>query len=115
MFETKFMPKKEEAPISDTPQNTSIPAALRLNPNTDPILNEKRDILDEARLPLFSLSRGKSAHRLHALFHLLVRFHAPELCAHLDKVASDWWCPYSYPIEKQDDFITVRSSPSCHH
>ncbi len=112
MFETSFLPKKEIEPISATPKNTSIPAALQINPRTDAILNQKREITDEVRLPLFSLSRGKSVLRLHSLFHLLVRFHLPTLCAHLDKVTSDWWCPYSYPIEKQDDFITVVSLPS---
>lgn len=114
MFETSFLPKKEIEPISATPKNTSIPAALQINPRTDAILNQKREITDEVRLPLFSLSRGKSVLRLHSLFHLLVRFHLPTLCAHLDKVTSDWWCPYSYPIEKQDDFITVVSLPSPH-
>ena len=112
MFETSFLPKKEIDPISTAPKNASIPAALYINPQTDAILNQKRDITDEVRLPLFSLSRGKSVFRLHALFHLLVKYHLPTLCAHLDKVTSDWWCPYSYPIEKQDDYITAVTLPS---
>lgn len=75
---------------------------------TDRCLNQLCTVTEEVRLPLVSLSRGKATIRLHALLHLLVQFHLPQVGAHLDSLSTDWWKPYSYPLEKQDDFVSVR-------
>lgn len=106
MFETEIFPAKyTQQPVQHV--KTALPASLLIAPEQDVVLNQKRDVTCEARLPLFSLSRGKVAMKIHAMFHLLMQFHLPEVTAHLDRVLPTWWYPYSYPIEKQEDFITV--------
>lgn len=82
---------------------------------TDRCLNQQCTVTEEVRLPLVSLSRGKATLRLHALLHLLVQFHLPRLAMHLDSISSNWWKPYSYPLEKQDDFVSVRNPPDFDH
>lgn len=92
------------------PTSTStLPQSLRLDPTQDVCLNQSMQVSDEVRLPLFSTARGKSVIRLHAMFRLLVGFFRPRLAVHLDSIQPAWWRPYSYPLEQQDDFVTVCS------
>lgn len=112
MFETEIF---TSTPTSNVNQKSnSLPSSLLIDPEKDVILTQQADITREARLPLFSLSRGKSAMKLHSLFHILMQFHLPSLCEHLDGVYDSWWKPYSYPIEKQDDYVTVKINDLIH-
>ena len=91
-------------------QKKTLLSAPPVDPATDPLLNRGISIVETVRLPLFSLSRGKSAVRLHELVRLLAEFHFPALSRHLDHVAPHWFLPFSFPIERQDDFVTVGST-----
>ena len=108
MFETEMYPTKMTGKTAGDVKS-ALPSYLLINPEHDVILNEKKEVTTEARLPLFSLTRGKAAMKVHAVFHLLMLFHMPEVTMHLDQIHPTWWYPYSYPIEKQEDFITVCS------
>lgn len=105
MFETEISTSTSASVVNQ--KSSTLPSSLLIDAEKDVILTQQTDITREARLPLFSLSRGKSAMKLHSLFHMLMQFHLPALCEHLDHVYDSWWKPYSYPIEKQDDYVTV--------
>ena len=114
-FTLLFILKMFELDIIDTNrylkelkiQKKSLIPTTSLNPEFDPILNQTSELSSKVRLPLFSIARGKSTYRVHQLFSHLVAFHLPDLWNHLEKVSDVWWYPLCYPIEEQDDFITV--------
>ena len=101
----------QPSPTPTIANHANLPTSLLLNADKDRILTKKEDISTEVRLPLFSLSRGKSAFKLHSILRLLVQFHFPALSTHLQSIHPNWWKPYSYSIEKQDDFVTVGRIP----
>ena len=104
--------KGEKPTSTSTSTSTStLPQSLRLDATQDVCLNQLMQVSDEVRLPVFSTSRGKPVIRIHAMLRLLVGFFCPRLAAHLDTVQPEWWRPYSYPLEQQDDFVTVGSVP----
>ena len=107
MFSTDFLSRPEPSPKRDKLKSSVLPSALLIDPQSDPVLTDTRDITHQVRLPVLSLSRGNAAMKYHCLFHLLCTFHLPALCSHLDKISPSWWTPFSYPIETQEDFVTV--------
>ena len=109
MFDTDFLSIPKRIPQADKPKSSTLPSSLLINPHSDPILTDSKDITQQVRLPLLSLSRGNATKKYHSLFHLLCAFHLPTLCSHLDKINTAWWTPFSYPIETQEDFVTVNS------
>ena len=109
MFETEF----GETPLEVESPKKSLFSSQEVDPSTDLLLNRRISLGDSLRLPLFSLSRGRAALSLHAVFHLLAAFHLPAVCAHLDHVTPNWWLPFTFPIEAQDDFVTVVSTFPC--
>ena len=84
-----------------------IPQSSLLDPAKDVCINQQIQISQILRLPLFSISRGKASIRIHAILRLLVEFFDPSLSAHLASLLPSWWRPYCYPVELQEDFISV--------
>ena len=92
-----------------TTTTSRIPQSSLLNPAKDVCLNQHAQLSQTLRLPLFSISRGKASVRIHAILRLLVEFFDPSLSSQLASLLPSWWRPFSYPIELQDDFISVRT------
>ena len=99
---------KDYQPITTT-STSRIPQSSLLNPAKDVCLNQQVQLSNTLRLPLFSISRGKASIRIHAILRLLVEFFDPSLSSQLASLLPSWWRPFSYPIELQEDFTSVRT------
>ena len=94
---------------ASTTSSSRIPQSSLLNPAKDVCINQEVQLSQTVRLPLFSISRGKASIRIHSILRILVEFFDPSLSAQLAFSLPSWWRPFSYPIELQDDFISVSN------